>query len=400
MGAYEYKALDANQQVKRGVIQADTPRQARASMREEGLIPLQVNAVNLRRTKRWSFSSQRERAVTLSQLATLISAGLTVEEVLTILTDQADRAETRRALGAIRARVLEGQSLSNAMREQSHLFPRLYSASVAAAERTGQLESVLARLADYAKSREAMGRGLGLALVYPALLALIAFGVVFALIGWVVPRIVGVFEQAGQVLPAVTRSLLSISEFISSYSWLMALGVGACLLFFSIWLKQEGSRLRLDGWLIKMPVIGKVIQGQQTALMTRTLAILTGSSVPLVEAMSVSASVLGNKKCAQDMKSIATKVSEGISLSKALQPIDWVSGIVKRLVHAGEKSGELATMLNESADIEERQLQSAQTVVLSVIQPLMILLVGMMVLYIVLAIMLPILNMSQLLGGA
>ena len=223
MSAFEYRALDAQKRVKRGVVQADTPRQARSMIRDQGLIPIQIEIIARRQATRFMWGAQRERSVVLRQLSTLIRAGMTVEEVLTLLTEQADRAETRRALGAIRSRVLEGQSLSVAMREQPQLFPRLYSASIAAAERTGQLDAVLGRLADYAQSREAMGRGLGLALVYPALLAMIALLVVSALIGWVVPRIVGVFEQAGQALPAITQSLLSLSDLVSGYGWVMVL---------------------------------------------------------------------------------------------------------------------------------------------------------------------------------
>lgn len=400
MSAFEYRALDAQKRVKRGVVQADTPRQARSMIRDQGLIPIQIELIARRQATRFMWGAQRERSVVLRQLSTLIRAGMTIEEVLTLLTEQADRAETRRAIGAIRSRVLEGQSLSVAMREQPQLFPRLYSASIAAAERTGQLDAVLGRLAEYAQSREAMGRGLGLALVYPALLAMIALLVVSALIGWVVPRIVGVFEQAGQALPAITQSLLSLSDLVTGYGWMVVLIFFGLTLALMAWLRKDEARLKFDGWMLQLPLVGRLVESHQTARMTRTLAILMGSAVPLVEALTVSASVLGNRRCASDITDVANRVTEGVSLSKSLQSVDWVSGIVKRLVHAGERSGELAAMLNQSADIEERQLESAQAVVLSVIQPLMILLVGLMVLYIVLAIMLPILNVSQLLGGS
>ncbi len=400
MAAFEYQALDGIQRLKKGVIQADTPRQARALLRDDGLIPLEVQAVAVSNRVARYWGAGRERTLILRQLATLLKAGMTLEEVLTVLTDQADRVATRRVMGAIRARVLEGASLSRAMAEHPGLFPRLYSASVAAGERTGQLEAVLAQLADYAHSRENMGRGLGLALVYPGLLALIALAVVTALIGFVVPRVVNVFDQAGHTLPWITRSLLALADLLGRFGWLGALFIIGLLFLVVITLKKPEMRLRFDRWCLSWPIVGSLFKAQQTALLTRTLAILTGSAVPLVEALGVSGSVLGNRAASKDIEQVAKKVSEGVSLSKTLEPIDWVSGIAKRLTHAGEKSGELAPMLEQSAEIEERALASVQSVVLSVIQPLMILLVGVVVLYIVLAIMLPILNMSQLLGGS
>lgn len=400
MAAFEYQALDEAQRLKKGVVQADNPRQARALLRDEGLIPLEVEAVAVANRVGRHWGGGRERTLILRQLATLLKAGMTLEEVLTVLTDQADRAPTRRAMGAIRARVLEGTSLSRAMAEHPGLFPRLYFASVAAGERTGQLEAVLGQLADYAHSRETMGRGLSLALVYPALLALIALAVVSALIGFVVPRVVNVFDQAGHTLPWVTRSLLGLADALGRFGLVGVLLLAGLAALVVVTLKKPEMRLRFDRWCFTLPVIGALFKAQQTALLTRTLAILTGSSVPLVEALGVSGAVLGNRAASKDIEQVAKQVSEGVSLSKTLEPVDWISGIAKRLTHAGEKSGELSPMLEQSAEIEERALASAQSVALSVIQPLMVLLVGMVVLYIVLAIMLPILNMSQLLGGS
>lgn len=400
MAAFEYQALDQAERVKKGVVQADTPRQARALLRDQGLVPFEVEAVATSNRVGRYWRAGRERTLILRQLAILLKAGMTLEEVLTVLTDQADRAPIRRTMGAIRSRVLEGSSLSQAMAEHPGLFPRLYSASVAAGERTGQLEAVLGQLADYAHSREAMGRGLGLALIYPALLALIALAVVSALVGFVVPRVVNVFDQAGQALPWVTQSLLWLADALRQFGFVGVVMVAGLVALLLIALKKPEMRLKFDRWCLTWPVVGSLLKAQQTALLTRTLAILTGSAVPLVEALGVSAAVLGNRAAGEDVKQVAKKVTEGVSLSKALGSVEWVSGIAKRLTHAGEKSGELAPMLQQSAEIEERALVSAQSVTLSVIQPLMILLVGAAVLYIVLAIMLPIINMSQLLGSS
>ncbi len=398
MGAFEYQALDG-QRTARGVLQADTARAARSQLRERGLIPLQVRAVQPGASARPSLGGQgRERVLLLRQLATLLRAGLTLEEVLAVLIEQSDGALVRRQIGAIRARVMEGQSLSAAMAEHPRLFPSLYTAAIAAGERAGQLEAVLGRLADHAEQREAMSRGVSLALVYPALLAAIALAVVWGLIGFVVPRVVGVFEQAAQELPWLTRSLLLLSEFIAGYGWLVGLLLllGACALVLA-W-QRPGPRLRMDGWLLRLPLLGGLTRARQTASFTRTLAILVSSAVPLVEALRVATGVVGNRVVQADVERAARQVREGVSLARALQDSSWLPPVARRLISGGERSGELAAMLEHAAAIQERELQNATTLLLAVLQPLLILIVGLVVLYIVLAIMLPILSMSQLLA--
>ncbi len=398
MGAFEYQALEAGR-TQKGVIQADTARAARAQLRERGLLPLEVREVKAESAGGWSFGGRgNERALLLRQLATLLKAGLTLEEVLSVLVEQADSAVSRRQLGAIRARVMEGQSLSAAMAEHPRLFPYMYTAAIAAGERAGQLETVLARLADFAEQRDAMNRGLSLALVYPLLLALIAVAVVWGLIGFVVPRVVGVFEQAAQELPWLTRSLLALSDFIAAYGLLVivAVIVGGAAAAFA--LRRPGPRRSFDHLLLRLPVLGRLVRARQTASFTRTLAILVASAVPLVEALKVSAGVVGNRVVRADIERIAAQVREGVSLSRALNSAGWLPPVARRLISGGERSGELAPMLDHTASIQERELNAATSVLLAVLQPLLILVVGLMVLYIVLAIMLPILSMSQLLA--
>jgi general secretion pathway protein F len=232
MGAFEYQALSGSRPT-RGVIQADTARAARAQLRERGLIPLDIHAVEPTTAGGFSLGGGgRERALLMRQLSTLLNAGLTLEEVLSVLVEQTDSSSQRRQLGAIRARVMEGQSLSAAMAEHPRLFPRLYTAAISAGERAGRLEAVLVGLADHAEQREEMSRGIGLALIYPILLGVIAIAVVWGLIGFVVPRVVGVFEQTAQELPLLTRSLLGLSDFVAVWGlWLADRpgGAGLCL---------------------------------------------------------------------------------------------------------------------------------------------------------------------------
>ncbi len=398
MSAFEYQALQGRK-TTRGVIQADTPRAARAQLRERGLVPLEVRAVSRQQSAGWARGSdQRDRALLVRQLATLLRAGLTLEEVLGILLEQAPVGRQKRQLGAIRSSVMEGQSLSVAMAEHPGLFPPLYTAAVAAGERAGRLDTVLDGLADYAEKREAVQRGISLALVYPVLLVLVAIAVVWGLIGYVVPRVIGVFEQTGQTLPAVTRSLLALSSGISSYGLWVVLALAAVTALGLALLRQPGPRLAFDRLLLKLPLIGRLVRARQTASFTRTLAILAASAVPLVEALKVASAVVMNRAVRADIDQAAAQVREGVSLSRSLEVADWLPPVARRLIDGGEKSGELAAMLEHAADIQERELDSASTLLLAVIQPLLILAVGLIVLYIVLAIMLPILGMSQLLA--
>ncbi|TVQ35483.1 MAG: type II secretion system protein GspF [Wenzhouxiangella sp.] len=398
MGAFEYQALSGSK-ATRGVVQADTARAARAQLRERGLIPLDIQAVEAEQSSTgFALGGGRDRALLLRQLATLLKAGLILEEVLSVLVEQTDSSAQRRQLGAIRSRVMEGQSLSAAMAEHPRLFPTLYTAAIAAGERAGRLESVLERLADYAEQREEMNRGIGLALIYPLLLALIAVAVVWGLIGFVVPRVIGVFEQTAQELPLLTVSLLALSDFIANWGLWLLIGLALLGVVAGMALRRPEPRARLDAVLLRLPVIGRLVRARQTASFTRTLAILTASAVPLVEALRVAASVVQNSIVRRDIERAAAQVREGMSLTRALENSTWLPPMARRLIAGGERSGELAPMLEHAAAIQERDLQAATTVLLAVLQPTLILLVGLMVLYIVLAIMLPILNMSQLLA--
>ena len=398
MAAFEYQAMDGGRQVG-GVVQADTARMARQQLRERGLVPLEVHPV-ARATSagRGAARLGRERALILRQMAALLKAGLPLEEVLSLAADQSDSRRVNRPLAAIRARVLEGQSLSHAMAEQPALFPAMYTRSIAAAEQAGKLDSVISRLARHAERRLALARSLSLALVYPLLLALISLGVVWGLLGFVVPRVVSVFEYSGQQLPLMTRSLLDISWFVSSYGlvvvlMLVVLAFGAAML-----LRLPGPRMRVDRALLKLPLVGGLVRAQAAALFARTLAILVSSSVPAVEALNAASEVVSNRKVRADLDAAAARVREGASISAAMQPIEWLPPLTRRLIHGGEQAGELGEMLEHAAELQESDLHDAGQVLMAVLQPALILLVGLVVLYIVLAILLPIMNMSQLLS--
>lgn len=400
MQAFEYQALTDTGSTTRGVVQADSARAARSQLRDRGLLPLEVNAVEGERPGFAGGGGQgRERALLLRQMSTLLAAGLPLEEVLSVLVEQADQSRSRRQLGAIRARVMEGQSLSAAMAEHPRLFPPLYAASVAAGERAGQLEVVLDRLAGFAEQREEMRRSFSLALVYPVVLTLIAIAVVSGLIGFVVPRVVGVFEQASRELPWLTRSLLALSDGIVAWGWLAVLILVGLVIAAIVALRQPHLRLHFDEWLLRLPVLGRLARSRETATLMRTLAILVGSAVPLVDALKVASEVVGNRRIRADVELASSQLREGVSLTRALGQYDWLPPMARRLLSGGERSGELAPMLEQAARLQERELQAASQLLLAVLQPMLILIVGAVVLYIVLAIMLPIMSMSQLLSA-
>jgi len=398
MAAFEYQAMDAGRQVS-GVIHADTARMARQQLRERGLVPLEVEPVTRAGAAAGGSARMgRERVLILRQMAALLKAGLPLEEVLFLAAEQSDSKRVNRPLAAIRAGVLEGRSLSEAMSAQPALFPAMYTRSIAAAEQAGQLDSVIARLAHHAERRLALSRSVSVALIYPLLLALISLGVVWSLLGFVVPRVVRVFEYSGQQLPWMTRSLLEVSSLVSNYGVWFVLGLATAAFAAAALLRLGGPRMWLDRTLLRLPLAGGLVRAQAAALFARTLAILVSSSVPAVEALNAAAEVVSNRKVRADLQAAAARVREGASISSAVQPIEWLPPLTRRLIHGGEQAGELGDMLEHAAELQESDLQNAGQVLLAVLQPALILLVGLVVLYIVLAILLPIMNMSQLLA--
>ncbi|GAB4167838.1 MAG: GspF family T2SS innner membrane protein variant XcpS [Wenzhouxiangellaceae bacterium] len=397
MAAFEYRALDRQREV-RGLIQADSPRQARAMLRERGLLPLSVDRVARRATLGGRWRLARERALLLRQLASLLGAGLPLDEALAVAAEPAGLKQSGRAIAQIRSRVLEGASLSDAMAEHPDLFPELYRSSVAAAEQAGRLEWVLKRLADHAARQLELSRSLAVALVYPVLLAVISLLVVWGLLVFVVPRVVGVFEHARQSLPLMTQSLIWVSDTIARRwpEWLvLAIVVPASVVFA---LRSPRFRRVVDRWTLRLPLFGRIARVRAAAFFTRTLSILVTSGVPAVDALKAAAEVNPNSRIREDLLAAAERVRQGMAISAALEAVDWIPPLTRRLIRGGERAGELGEMLDHAADLHEAELADASAVLIAVLQPVLILLVGLIVLYIVLAILLPIMNLSQLLG--
>ncbi len=399
MPAFAYQALDSTGKTQRGVLQGDTARAVRAVLRERGLNPLDVAPVTEAQQRSSFFRrglSGAQLALLTRQLATLLKAGLPVDEALAALAEQNDDQRARALVGALRARVLEGAGLAAALADSPDSFPEIYRASIAAGEQSGRLDQVLARLADYSEARDALNQKVWAALAYPLLLTIVAVAVVSGLLVYVVPQIVGVFTQMHQVLPLPTRALLALSSFVQAWGWLLLLAIVVAAIGGRLALRTEQVRYAWHGMLLRLPLIGKLVRAANTARCTRTLALLTASAVPLLDALNIGAQVMPNLPMRAAVKRAALKVREGGSFSRALGDSGYFPPVALRLISSGERAGELAHMLDEAANHQQRELDRWMTTLTAILGPLVILLVGAMVLFIVLAILLPIFNLNQM----
>ena len=399
MPAFAYQALDSTGKTRRGVLQGDTARSVRASLREDGLNPLEVTPVAQAQASSSFFRrglSGAQIALLTRQLATLLKAGLPVDEALAALAEQNEDERVRTLVVSLRAKVMEGSSLAAGLADAPESFPEIYRASIAAGEQSGKLDQVLARLADYSEARDALNQKVWAALAYPLLLTVVAVAVVTGLLAYVVPQIVGVFTQMHQTLPLPTRALLALSAFVKAWGWLLLIALVVAAIGGRLALRIEQMRYRWHEALLRLPFAGGLIRAANTARCTRTLALLTASAVPLLDALNIGAQVMSNLPMRAAVRRAALKVREGGNFSRALGESGYFPPVALRLIASGERAGELERMLDEAANQQQRELDRWLTLLTSVLGPLGILLVGAMVLFIVLAILLPIFDMNQM----
>jgi general secretion pathway protein F len=405
MGAFEYVALDAGGKEKKGVLEADTPRQIRQQLRDQGLTPLDVHEASQHesksKTKRSSGGLRRGISATdlsliTRQMATLVKSGLPLEEALQAASQQNEKARQKSMLLAVRARVMEGHTLATGLGDFPHVFPELYRTTVSAGEQSGHLDVVLERLADYTENRQQMQQKIQLALFYPAMLTLVAVFVVIGLMTYVVPQVVEVFENIGQELPALTRGLISVSEFMRSYGVVMLLLLAAGIAALSWLLRKEGPKRRFHDLLLKLPLIGRLERGVNAGRFARTFSIVTASGVPVLDGLRIAAEVMSNLPMREAVEDAARKVSEGTSISAALEKSGYFPPMTVHLIASGEASGKLEEMLERAAINQEREIETLISAVMGLFEPILILLMGGVVLVIVLAILLPIFNLNQL----
>lgn len=399
MPAFAYQALDASGKTQRGVLQGDTARAVRQILRERGLNPLDVTAVDEKQQSsplgRRGLSTP-QLALFTRQLATLLAAGLPIDEALAALGEQGEDERSRTLVVALRSRVMEGAGLAAAFADYPESFPEIYRASIAAGEQSGRLSTVLERLADYAESRDALRQQMLTALAYPILLSLVAVAVVTGLLVYVVPQIVGVFASMKQELPLPTTLLIGLSELVKRWGIVFFVGLVAVLFALRFALRRDAVRMVWHRWLLRLPLVGKLTRASNTARAARTLALLSASAVPLLDALAISAQVVPNLPMREALRRAAHKVREGGAFSRALADSGYFPPVAVRLIASGERSGQLERMLDEAAAHQARELDRWLAVLTAVLGPAVILLVGAMVLFIVLAILLPIFNLNQM----
>lgn len=399
MEAFQYEALDPDGRTVSGVLQADTPRQARAQLRAQGLLPSQVSGVGARERARLPWAkgiSAAELSLLTRQLATLLTAGLTMEQSLTALIEEAADAKTREVLGGVKTEVIAGLSLAGALASYDKSFPDFYRALVHGGEESGALAIVLQHLADYLDARQALKQKTSLALLYPVLVTLVAITIVTGLLVYVVPQVVQVFAQSRQNLPWLTRGLIALSDFLRA-TWpyivatLILIATAARMA-----LRRETLRRRWHALLLAAPAIGPLVRGVNTSRFASTLAILVGGGVPLLSALGSGARVMSNLKMRSAVEGAIERVREGMSLARALAATRAFPPLLIHLVASGELSGKLEQMLERAAQLETQALERRLAVFLTLLEPVMILVMGGVVLLIVLAILLPIIEINQL----
>jgi general secretion pathway protein F len=403
MGAFEYTALDPRGREKRGVLEGDAARQIRQQLREKGWVPLSVEEVAQREAKerkRYAFLrrgiSATELALITRQLATLVRAGLPLEECLRAVSQQADKGRLKSMLLAVRARVMEGHSLAVGLSDFPHVYPELYRTTVEAGEQSGHLDRVLERLADYTESRQQLRQKIQLAVFYPALLTVVAILVVGGLMTYVVPQVVQVFENIGQELPPLTRGLIAVSDFLRNNGLVMLILLVLAIAGFSYLLRNTAVRRRFHKVLLIIPLVSRLERGLNTGRFARTFSILTASGVPVLESMRISAQVMSNLPMKEAVAEATARVREGAGIAAALERSGYFPPMTVQLVASGEASGKLEEMLERAAINQEREIETLIAALLGLFEPLLILFMGSVVLVIVLAILLPIFDLNQL----
>ena len=404
MPAFRYEAVDDGGATKKGVLNADSARAARAELRGQGLLPLkveaiaaQVDAAGVAKSRAFGERlSTTELALFTRQLASLLEAGLPLEQAFSALLEQAERPYVRDLIASVRSEVIGGAALSDVLSRHPRDFAEIYRALVASGEQIGHLSRVLSRLADYIERRNALVQKVKLAFTYPAIVTVVAFSIVIFLLTYVVPQIVSVFANTKQKLPLLTTLMLAVSDFVRSY------GLLALLLLVAAWfgwrraLTDPALKLRWHTWLLTAPLYGKFERSLNTARFASTLAITTGSGVPILRALQTSRDTLSNVALQRLVDDASDNVREGVSLARALSEQKHFPPMLIHMIRAGEITGELPAMLDRAASAQEQDLERRTLTIAGLLEPALILAMGVVVLLIVLAVLMPIIEINQL----
>lgn len=397
MGAYQYQAIKTSGSSCKGVIEADSERDARQHLREQGLIPTHVELFKkTTKRKKYNAFSFQDLSLLTRQMATLIAAGIPLDESLQGVSEQSTKANVRELLIGVRAKVLEGYSLAQAMGEYPRAFPELYRATVGAGEQTGRLDMVLEKLADYTEKQQETRQKIQQALLYPLMMLLISGGIISFLLAFVVPKIIDVFTNSGQTLPGMTLVLMALSSFIQSYGLALLGALIASLFLFKRALKKASFKKKYDQLTLSIPGISYFIISTNVARYIHTFSILFSAGVSVLETMRVSASLLTNNTLKEQFEKAAVRVKEGTAISKALKDTQYLNPMAVHLIASGEKSGQIASMMERAAHHLDKEVRRLIDMGMTLLEPLVILFMGGVILFIVLATLLPIFSMEQL----
>ncbi|HUL64118.1 MAG TPA: type II secretion system inner membrane protein GspF [Burkholderiaceae bacterium] len=411
MAAFRFAAADLAGKEQAGVLEADNARAARQALRARGLVPLTVEPV-VSEAQRTGLTitigrrlSQTELAVITRQLASLLGAALPVADALTVMVEQSEKQSVRELMAAIRTDVLGGASLSKALARHPRQFPDIYRALISAGEESGKLGSVLSSLADYIEERAKLQQKITLAFVYPIIVTIVALLVVIGLLTYVVPQVVQVFAQTKQALPFLTRAMIALSDFVRNYGWIVAVAIVAIAFIISRMLRVPAARLRWHTRILTLPVVGVLSRSINTARFASTLAILVGSGVPMLRSLQAAGETLTNLAMRGRVLDATQRVREGFSLARALRAdgeerraghTRLFPPVLIHLIASGEATGRLPDMLTRAADIHAREAERRALFFTSLLEPVLILAMGVVVMLIVLAVLLPIIEINQL----
>jgi len=402
MPIYEYKGVNATGKSITGVLDGESLKTVKAKLRKDGIVVLEVregSAVRAARSREFSFGARRIKSADLAnatrQLATLLSSGLPLMEALNVLVDQEENEALKGSLAAVRDSVRGGSSFTDALKTNAKVFSALYGNMVAAGEASGTLEITLDRLADFLEEQVRFRGRLTAALAYPALMTIIGVGVLFFLFTFVLPRVVGMFEDMRQQLPFITLALLAVVNVLSKFWWLILLALGGAVWQVRRYLSTPAGRDQMDGWLLRLPVFGTLIRMIAVSRFTRTLGTLLQSGVPTLTALDIVQNVIGNAVLVEAVRKARESVREGESIADPLRRSRLFPPVVVQMIAVGEKSGELEKMLLKVSDSFDRTVESRISGLMSLVEPAIILVMGLIIGFIVIAILLPILQMSS-----
>ena len=406
MPAFRFQALQNDGSSQNGVLEGDSARQVRAQLRLQGLTPVFVEEVENTTTQSqnntWSFLSfgaelsNTDVVLLTRQLASLLDARLPLSRALSALVEQAEKPILRDRLAAIRSDVSAGTPLSQALGKFPRAFSDMYTATIAAGESTGDLGRVLGKLADTLEARQQLSQKVTTAFIYPAVVTLVAILVVTGLLTYVVPQVVSVFKSSKQALPTLTVVMIWLSDSLRQWGWLLLSLIALGGVAFNRLLKQADFRRQFDQWVLGLPAIGPFVRAVNTARLASTLAILVGSGVPILQALNAANKTIHNSRLRLALDDVQQRVREGVPLSRALGSSQLFPPVLVHLVASGEATGELATMLERAAQSQTSEVERKALWLTSLLEPLLILFMGLVVLLIVLAVMMPIIEVNQL----